>query len=92
MPQLYYTVKEVADIFRCSTHTIKRRIDEGVIPTHPDETGLIPRQYVETWDIETKETFRERKLKQELELERKENLSLKNKIREILRIGLEVKI
>lgn len=91
--KLYYTLKEAADILRCSSQTVTRRVNEGIIPTHPGDKGLIPREYVENWDIDLgKETFRERKLKQQLEERDKTILDLKNKIRQITRIGLEVEI
>lgn len=86
----YYTVQETANIFRCSTDTIKRRIDGGIIPTHPDDKKLIPKEYVEIWDIQSNETFRERKLKQEIEQKDETITQLKTKIRQILQISLEV--
>ena len=91
--KLYYTVKETAEIFRCSSQTISRRISEGIIPTHPDDKGLIPKQYVEEWDIDhDRETFQERKLREKNEALQNEIQELKKKFREILKIGMGVEI
>ena len=52
----------------------------------------IPKEYLDNWDVTSNETFRERKLKQELELKDQMIQDLKNKIRKITRIGLEVEL
>lgn len=90
--ELYYNLDEVSQLLHRDKQTVVRDIKKGIIPTHPDYKHIVPKEYVDIWDVDTKETFRERKLKQELELNLKEIQELKNIIREILKIGMEVKI
>jgi AraC-like DNA-binding protein len=89
--EIYYTVKETAEIFRCSPQTISRRINEGIIPTHADDKGIIPKQYVEDWAIDhNKETFKERKLRLKNDQLLQEVQDLKTIIKSMVRIGMEI--
>lgn len=87
----YYTVLEAAEILRTTPNTIRVKIREGKIPIHPLEGNpLIPKDFIDTWDINTKETFIVKKLKHEIELKDQEIQELKNIIRSMVKIGLEV--
>lgn len=89
----FLTVEQVAEMFQVTTSSIYQKISDGTIPTHPwFGKPRIPKEAVMNWDISKKETFKERKLRQELELKDLEINELKNKLRKITRIGLEVEI
>lgn len=91
MTQQYYTVTEAAEILRTTPNTIRVKIREGKIPVHPLEGNpLIPKEFIETWDVESQETFTERKLRQELASTQEELKEVKTTLRQILRIGMEV--
>lgn len=93
METKYYTVQEAAELLRTTPNTIRIKIREGKIPVHPLEGyPLIPKEFIDFWDVNTKETFRERKMRMELEEKDKTILDLKNKIRQITRIGLEIEM
>lgn len=89
----YYTVTQAAEILQKDANTIRVKIREGKIPVHPlDGEPRIPKEYLDNWDVNSNETFRERKLRQEIELKDQMIQDLKNKIRKITRIGLEVEL
>lgn len=86
----YYTVAEAAELLRTTPNTIRGKIRVGKIPVYPFEGyPLIPKDLIDNWDINTKETFRERKLK--LQLEEKDRIiyDLKQTIRRMVALGLE---
>ncbi len=91
--QEFLTVEQAADILQLTPQTIYAKIKNGVIPTHPwSDKPRIPMEALKNWDVDINETFKERKLRRELELRDQEILVLKNKLRQITRIGLEVEI
>lgn len=57
----YYTLEETAKILHRSKHTIVREINKGIIPTHPDFNHIVPKEYIDNWDIESTETCQNRR-------------------------------
>jgi len=92
MELLYYTVSEAAKLLRTTPNTIRVKIREGKIPTHPLEGyPLIPKEFIDNWDIDhDKETFKERKLRHKNEKLLKEVQDLKTIIKSMVRIGMEI--
>ena len=70
--------------------TVRRKIHQGIIPTHPMSEGKrVPKDFVDNWE-ETTESFAERRYKALLEQMERENHELRNKLRQITIISLEV--
>jgi len=89
----FLTVDQVAEMFQVTPQSIYQKISGGTIPTHPwFGKPRIPREAVMNWDISTKDTFAERKLRQEIEQKDELIRSLKNTIRSIVKTGLEVSL
>lgn len=91
--QEYLTVEQAAEKLQLTPGTIYSKIKSGVIPTHPwSDKPRIPAEALNNWDISSNETFSERKLKRELEERDRTIQELRNKLRQITRIGLEVEV
>jgi excisionase family DNA binding protein len=89
----FLTVEQAAEKLQLTPGTIYSKIRNGIIPTHPwSEKPRIPLEALNNWDVDSNETFKERKLRRDIEIRDQEILSLKNKLRQITRIGLEVDI
>jgi len=89
----FLTVDQVAEKLQLTPGTVYSKIKAGIIPTHPwSDKPRIPKEALENWNEDDKSTFAERKLRQELELKDQMIQDLKNKIRKITRIGLEVEL
>lgn len=90
MEQQYYTVEQTATAFGYDVATVRRKIQQGIIPTHPMSEGKrVPKDFVDNWE-ETTEGFAERRLREELEAKEREIYELKGLLRKITRISLEV--
>ena len=90
MEQQYYSIDQVAKLFGYDVATVRRKIQQGIIPTHPMSEGKrVPKDFVDNWE-ETTESFAERRYKAMLEQMERENHELKNKLRQITIISLEV--
>lgn len=90
MEQQYYSIDQVAKLFGYDVATVRRKIQQGIIPTHPMSKGKrVPKDFVDNWE-ETTESFAERRLREQLEAKERENHELRNKLRQITRISLEV--
>jgi excisionase family DNA binding protein len=86
----FLTVEQAAEKLQLTPGTIYSKIRNGIIPTHPwSEKPRIPLEALNNWDVDSSETFKERKLRQEIELKDREIQDLRNKLRQITRIGLE---
>lgn len=93
MERDFLTVDQVAEKLQLTPGTVYSKIKSGIIPTHPwSDKPRIPKEALENWSEDDKSTFAERKLRQEIELKDQMIQDLKNKIRKITRIGLEVEI
>lgn len=89
----YLTVNQVAEKLQLTPATVYAKIRAGIIPTHPwSEKPRIPIEALENWDNNAKVPYRERQLIQELELKDKEIQELKNIIRSMIKLGLEVEL
>ncbi len=76
MNRIYFTVAEAAELLRTTPITIRVKIREGKIPTHPfDGNPLIPREFIEKYDLNSVEAYREIKLRQQLDNKENENPS-----------------
>lgn len=92
MPE-FLTVEQAAEKLQLTPGTIYSKIRNGIIPTHPwSEKPRIPLEALNNWDVDSSETFKERKLRQEIELKDRTIQDLKNKLRQITRIGLETEL
>lgn len=86
----YYTIKEVAEILQTTENTVRVKIREGIIPVHPwDGPPRVPKEFIDNWE-RTTETFAEKRYKALLEQMERENQALKDKLRQITIISLEV--
>ena len=89
----YYTIKETAEILKTTENTIRVKVRNGVIPKHPWDGDIrIPKEFIDRWDVSTKESFIEQRYKALLDQAERDNQELKNKIRKIMQISLEVEI
>lgn len=93
MDEDFLTVEQVAKLFQVTPQSVYQKIKDGTIPMHPwFGKPRIPKEAVMNWDVNTKSTFTERKLRQVIELRDEEIRFLKNTIRNIVKTGLEVEI